>query len=70
MIAGVVLGQKLAGGLLGFMGAKGLKFVIDPLMTFVFTPALLLIITGISAVISLMEIRRIRASECLNSGLE
>ncbi|MBQ8952098.1 MAG: FtsX-like permease family protein [Eubacterium sp.] len=70
VIAGVVLGQKLAGGLLGFMGAKGLKFVIDPLMTFVFTPALLLIITGISAVISLMEIRRIRASECLNSGLE
>ena len=70
VIAGVVLGQKLAGGLLSFMGAKGFRFVIDPLMTYVFTPALLLIFAGLAVGLSLMEIKRVRAAECLNSGLE
>ena len=70
VIAGVVLGQKLAGGLLSFMGAKGFRFVIDPLMTYVFTPALLLIFAGLAVGLSLMEIKRVRATECLNSGLE
>ena len=68
--AGVFLGQRLAGSLLGLMGAQGFKFVIDPLSTFIYVPALIIISAGTAFVMILPEIRRISASECLNSGLE
>ena len=70
VFTGVVLGQRLAGGLLSIMGAQGFRFVISPLDTFVLTPVLIGISAGIAASISLVEIRRIHAKECLNSGLE
>ena len=68
--AGVFLGQRLAGSLLGLMGAQGFKFVIDPLSTFIYVPALMIISAGTASVMILPKIRRISASECLNSGLE
>ena len=52
------------------MGASGFKFVIDPLESFGFVPLLIMITAVMAAVLSLTEIKRIRASECLNSGLE
>ena len=70
VLLGEVLGQKLAGGLLSLMGATGFRFVINPLETFGLVPALIIISVGIAAAISLSEIKRIRAVECLNSGVE
>ena len=68
VLLGVFLGQRLAGGLLSLMGASGFQFVIDPLESFVLAPALIMISACIAAVISLAEIKRIHAAECLNSG--
>ncbi len=65
---GVVPGQKMAGLLLGFLGARGFKFVIDPLTVFISVPALTLVSALTAAAIGLLEIRRIRAYECLNAG--
>ncbi len=70
LLSGVFLGQRLAGSLLGMMGAQGFKFVIDPLSTFIYIPLLIAVSAYIASFISLMEIKRISASECLNSGLE
>jgi putative ABC transport system permease protein len=70
VISGEFLGQRLAGALLSLMGASGFKFVINPLESYGLTPALIIISAGIAAVLSLTEIKRIRAAECLNSGLE
>lgn len=67
LISGSILGQRLAGGLLGMMGAKGLKFTIDPVSTFLIVPVLILASAIAAAVISLREIRNIRAYECLNT---
>ena len=70
VLMGEVLGQRLAGGLLSLMGAMGFQFVINPLETFVIVPVLIIISAGIAAIVSLTEIKRIRAAECLNSGVE
>ena len=70
IFAGVIPGQKLAGLLLGSLGAKGFQFVIDPASTFIFVPAFIFITAGIAAVISLLEVRNIRAFECLYTGTE
>ena len=70
VLLGELLGQRIAGGLLSLMGASGFKFVIDPLESFGFVPLLIMITAVIAAVLSLTEIKRIRAAECLNSGLE
>lgn len=67
IISGLILGQRLAGGLLGMMGAKGLEFTIDPVSTFLIVPVLILASAIAAAVISLREIRNIRAYECLNT---
>ncbi len=67
IISGSILGQRLAGGLLGMMGAKGLEFTIDPVSTFLIVPVLILASAIAAAVISLREIRNIRAYECLNT---
>ena len=69
-LLGELLGQRIAGGLLSLMGASGFKFVIDPLESFGLVPLLIMITAVMAAVLSLTEIKRIRASECLNSGLE
>ena len=70
VLMGELLGQRLAGGLLSLMGAMGFQFVINPLETFVIVPVLIMISAGIAAIVSLTEIKRIRAAECLNSGVE
>ena len=70
LLLGNVLGQKLAGGLLSLMGAQGFQFSIDPLECFVLTPLLILAFAGAAATVSLTEIKRIRAVECLNSERE
>ena len=49
------------------MGAKGLEFTIDPVSTFLIVPVLILASAIAAAVISLREIRNIRAYECLNT---
>lgn len=70
VLSGELLGQRLAGGLLGLMGASGFRFVTDPLESFVFVPLLIMITAVMAAIVSLTEIKRIRASECLSSGME
>lgn len=61
---GVIPGQNLAGILLGSLGASGFKFIIDPVRTFIFIPALIVMVAIIAAGISLKEIDRIKAYEC------
>ena len=61
---GVIPGQNLAGMLLGSLGASGFKFIIDPVRTFIFVPALIVMVAIIAAGISLKEIDRIKAYEC------
>lgn len=64
-ITGILLGQRLAGLLLGFMGAKGLKFTMDAVSVFAVLPALMILTSFIAAFISLREIVNIKAYECL-----
>lgn len=66
VIAGLIPGQKITGGLLESFGAKGFQFVIDPVQAFVFVPVLTMAAAGIATVISLIEIKRINSCECLN----
>ncbi len=67
IVSGMVLGQRFAGFLLGFMGARGLEFSMDPASTFVIIPALMLLSALAAAAVSLREIKNIRAYECLNT---
>ena len=67
VLAGNVLGQKLAGGLLGLMGAPGFQFVIDPLEHFILVPTLILVSAASAAALSLAEVGRIHATECLDA---
>ncbi len=64
-ITGILLGQRLAGLLLGFMGAKGLKFTMDAVSVFAVLPAMMILTSFIAAFISLREIVNIKAYECL-----
>lgn len=61
---GVIPGQNLAGMLLGSLGASGFQFIIDPVRTFIFVPALIVLVGVFAAEISLKEIDRIKAYEC------
>lgn len=70
VVFGVIPGQKMTGVLLGSFGAQGFQFVINPLLTFVFVPILTIASTGFAAAVSLIEIKRIKSCECLNSGTE
>lgn len=70
VVFGVIPGQKMTGVLLGSFGAQGFQFVINPLLTFVFVPILTIASTGFAAALSLIEIKRIKSCECLNSGTE
>ena len=61
---GLVPGQKLAGLLLGSLGASGFHFIIDPVRVFLILPAVTVTVAVLAARISLNEVDRIRASEC------
>ena len=67
IISGILLGQRLAGALLGLMGAKGLKFTMDIVSTFGVVPLLMILSAVVAAVLSLREIRNIKAYECLTT---
>ena len=70
IILGVLPGQKMAGTLLSSFGARGFRFVINPVLTFIFVPILTMATAGLAVTLSLREIKRIRSSECLNGGTE
>lgn len=66
--AGVCLGlgpgQRLAGLLLGSLGASGFRFIIDPVRVFLVVPVITVVVAMLAARVSLEEINRVRASEC------
>lgn len=70
IILGVLPGQKMAGTLLSSFGAQGFRFVINPVLTFIFVSILTMATAGLAVTLSLREIKRIRSSECLNGGTE
>lgn len=67
ILSGMMLGQRLAGTLLGLMGAKGLEFTMDPLSTFMIVPAIMMLSVFAAAAVSLREIKNIKAFECLTA---
>ena len=67
ILSGMMLGQRLAGVLLGFMGAKGLEFTMDPLSTFLIIPSLMMLSVFAAAAVSLREVKNIKAYECFNT---
>ena len=67
ILSGMMLGQRLAGILLSFMGAKGLEFTMDPVSAFVIIPVLMILSVFAAADVSLREIKNIKAYECLNT---
>ena len=67
LFAGIIPGQSLAGIILGAMGAYGFHFILNPVNVFVFTPALITAAAYLAVFISLQEVNRIRAFECLGT---
>ncbi|MDI9469750.1 MAG: ABC transporter permease [Bacillota bacterium] len=67
IFAGIVPGQQLAAFLLGSMGAYGFRFIVNPMAAFVLIPALVTVAAVLATGISLSEIGRIQASECLGA---
>jgi putative ABC transport system permease protein len=67
IVSGMVSAQRLAGILLGFMGARGIKFTTDAVSVFVVVPVLMILTSFIAAFISLREIANIKAYECLTT---
>lgn len=61
---GLIPGQKLAGLLLGSLGASGFRFIINPARVFLLIPAAAAAVAVLAARISLREVDRIRAYEC------
>ena len=68
IFAGIVPGQSLAAVLLSSMGAYGFHFIIEPAVVFAAAPAVILAAALGAAQISLAEVKRIRAYECLGAG--
>ena len=68
IFAGVFPGQLLAGLFLSSLGARGFRFIINPAYVFVMTPALVVATSFAAVGIGLLEIKTIRAFECLNQG--
>ena len=68
VFAGIVPGQSLAALLLRSMGAYSFRFIIDPAMVFAEAPAMVIVSAMIAAIISLTEVKRIYAWECLRAG--
>ena len=67
IFAGIVPGQSLAAMLLRSMGAYSFHFIIEPAVVFAAAPAAILAVALIAAAISLMEVKRIKAFECLGA---
>lgn len=67
LFAGIIPGQSLSGIILGAMGAYGFHFILNPVNVFVFTPALIIAAAYLAVFISLLEVHRIRAFECLGA---
>ena len=67
IFAGIVPGQGLAGVLLGSMGAYGFRFILNPISVFVFAPAVIAAAAALATGVSLKEIGRIQAYECLGA---
>lgn len=68
VLAGVGPGQRLAGTLLGAMGAKEFHFIIDPLAVFLFVPAGICLTSLTAAMLGLAELNGIYAGECLGGS--
>lgn len=68
LFAGIIPGQSLAALLLRSMGAYSFRFIIDPAMVFAEAPAMVIVSAMIAAIISLTEVKRIYAWECLRAG--
>ena len=68
VFAGIVPGQSLAALLLRSMGAYSFRFIIDPLTVFAAAPAMIAVSAVLAAILSLREVKRIHAWECLRAG--
>ncbi|SDB34170.1 ABC transporter permease [Butyrivibrio sp. INlla16] len=68
IIAGVFPGEGMAGAVLGMMGAKGFRFIMDPFYVGAVVPLLIVITVLAAAFTALLEIKNIRAKECLGAG--
>lgn len=60
------LSQLTCGPIFKMMGASSIEFTIKPLEVFVFYPVLILCVTSCSALLSALQIRRIKASDTAN----
>ena len=67
IFAGIVPGQSLAGVLLGSMGAYGFHFIINPIAVFVVTPMVIALAAAFATRVSLKEVDRVHAYECLGA---
>ncbi|WP_391571191.1 ABC transporter permease [Cohnella sp.] len=56
-------GQSVAGFAMSFMGAARIQFAIDPLQAYVLYPLLLLAAVSVTALVSLVSIRKMNISE-------
>ena len=68
IFAGIIPGQNLAAILLRSMGAYGFHFMIDPAAVFAAAPAAIAVCVLLAALIGLIEVKNIRAYECLRAG--
>ncbi len=68
VFAGIVPGQSLAALLLRSMGAYSFRFIIDPMTVFAAAPAMIAVSAVLAATLSLTEVKRIHAWECLRAG--
>jgi putative ABC transport system permease protein len=68
VFAGIIPGQSLAALLLQSMGAYSFRFIIDPAAVFLAAPVMVTASAMVAAVISLTEVKRIYAWECLRAG--
>ena len=68
IFAGIVPGQGLAGVLLSSMGAYGFHFIINPIAVFVIAPAVIIVAAALATWVSLKEVGRIYAYECLRAS--
>ncbi len=68
VFAGIIPGQSLAALLLRSMGAYSFRFIIDPLTVFAAAPAMTAASAMFATTLSLTEVKRIHAWECLRAG--
>jgi putative ABC transport system permease protein len=59
------VGQSIVSGLLSFMGASKISFVIDPIQAYVFCPIILMIIVTITTLMSIVSIKKSSIAEMI-----